>query len=130
MINNSQMPKAERYSRSRDVIYETLASTKSHPDAEWIYEQARQKAPGLGIATVYRNLKKLNEDGRIVAIETSNGSVHYDACTVPHAHFICENCGRILDIDFPEVPFSEAEKEGYKVKRGKVVLYGECPHCR
>ncbi len=122
--------KNDRHSHSRDVIYATIASTKSHPDAEWIYEQSRKSAPSLGIATVYRNLRKLSDEGKIVAIETTNGTVHYDACVSEHAHFICEDCGAILDITFPEVPFKEAEKEGYKVKRGKVVLYGTCPKCK
>lgn len=130
MSNVNQTLRAERHSKSRDVIYETLASTKSHPDAEWVYEQARLKSPGLGIATVYRNLKRLSEEGKIVIIETNNGSVHYDACVLPHAHFICEKCGKIIDIDFPEVPFNEAEKAGFKVKRGKVILYGDCPCCK
>jgi Fe2+ or Zn2+ uptake regulation protein len=120
----------ERHSKSRDAIYETLAGTKSHPDAEWVYEHARETNPSLGIATVYRNLKRLSQSGKIVAIETSNGSVHYDACVTPHAHFICEKCGRILDIDFPDVPFKEAEKAGYEVYRGKVVLFGVCPDCK
>ncbi|MBO5214624.1 MAG: transcriptional repressor [Clostridia bacterium] len=120
----------ERHSKSRDVIYETLAGTKTHPDAEWVYETAKRTCPSLGIATVYRNLKRLSEKGQIVAIETSNGSVHYDACVKEHAHFICEKCGKILDIDFPEVPFTEAENAGYEVHRGKVVLYGLCPHCK
>ncbi len=130
MRNTEIAQKVERHSKSRDVIYQTLASTKSHPDAEWIYNEAKKRADGLGIATVYRNLKKLSDRGKIVAIETNNGSVHYDACVKEHAHFICEKCNRILDIDFPEVPFSEAEKAGYTVKRGKVVLYGVCPHCK
>ena len=129
MTNTSSVEKKSRRSISREVIYQTLASTKSHPDADWIYEQARKKHSSLGIATVYRNLKLMSDEGKIVAIETNNGSVHYDACTLDHAHFICERCNKILDIDFPEVPFSEAEKAGYKVKRGKVVLYGLCPNC-
>lgn len=130
MNKSLPMEKVQRRSVSRDAIYDTLASTKSHPDAEWIYENARKIVPSLGIATVYRNLKIMNDEGKIVAIETNNGSVHYDACVTEHAHFICECCNRILDIDFPEVPFQSAEKAGYKVKRGKVVLYGLCPNCK
>ena len=129
MNNTVDHAKIERKSVSREVIYSTLASTKSHPDAEWIYEQARKEQPNLGIATVYRNLKKMSDEGKIVAIETNKGSVHYDACVLDHAHFICEKCDKILDIEFPDVPFNEAEKAGYKVKRGKVVLYGLCPNC-
>ena len=130
MNNQTQQEKVHRRSVGRDAIYQTLASTKSHPDAEWIHDKARNVVPSLGIATVYRNLKSMSEEGKIVAIETNNGSVHYDACVREHAHFICEKCNSILDIEFPEVPFSEAEKAGFKVKRGKVVLYGLCPNCK
>ncbi|MBR2988360.1 MAG: transcriptional repressor [Clostridia bacterium] len=118
----------ERRSACRDAIYETLKSTKSHPCAEWVYERVNERLP-VGIATVYRNLKQLESAGLIVAIETNQGSVHYDADVSTHGHFICEECGKIIDVDLPPAQIELAQKEGFEVKRSKVVLYGKCPNC-
>lgn len=118
----------ERHSVCRDAIYETLKSTKSHPCADWVYEKVNECMP-VGIATVYRNLKQLESAGLIVAIENSQGSVHYDADVTTHGHFICEECGKIIDVDLPPAQTELAEQKGFEVKRSKVVLYGRCPQC-
>ena len=118
----------ERYSACRDAIYQTLNSTKSHPCAEWVYERVNERLP-VGIATVYRNLKQLESAGLIVAIENSQGSVHYDADTTTHGHFICQDCGKIIDVDLPPAQVELAEQMGFEVMRSKVVLYGRCPQC-
>lgn len=119
----------ERHSACRDAIYQTLCSTKTHPCAEWVYEEVQKRLP-VGIATVYRNLKQLESAGLIVAIETTQGSVHYDADTSEHGHFICEDCGKIIDIDILPASVALAQECGYEVKRSKIVLYGKCPTCK
>ena len=118
----------ERHSACRDAIYETLKATKSHPCAEWVHQKVNEKLP-VGIATVYRNLKQLEDAGLIVAIENSQGSVHYDADVSTHGHFVCLECGSIIDVDLPSAEISSAEKLGFEVLRSKVVLYGKCPRC-
>ena len=117
------------YSRQRELIYNALMNTQSHPTAETIYKQLRVDVPKLSLATVYRNLKQLESAGLIVAIETNQGSVHYDADVSTHGHFICEECGKIIDVDLPPAQIELAQKEGFEVKRSKVVLYGKCPNC-
>ena len=44
------------FSAKREAIYQTLASTKTHPTAEWVYEQLKPKIPDLSLGTVYRNI--------------------------------------------------------------------------
>ena len=118
-----------RFSKNRETILNALMNTKTHPDAEWVYEQVRKKLPKVGIATVYRNLRLLVENGEIMEIETKDGVVRYDVNTAPHAHFVCDGCGRITDLDLPFTEYGKVEDEGYLVKRGKIVLYGTCPAC-
>ena len=45
----------------------------------------------IGIATVYRNLNQLSENGTIKRIEGLDGSVHYDHNTHMHYHFFVPN---------------------------------------
>ncbi|MGN0709492.1 MAG: transcriptional repressor, partial [Anaerovoracaceae bacterium] len=45
-----------KYSKQKQLIYDIVKSTDTHPTADWIYNKAREKMPNIGVATVYRNL--------------------------------------------------------------------------
>ena len=118
-----------RYSSRREAIINVLRSVKSHPDAEWVYEKVRKKIPNISLGTVYRNLKELSESGAIVTVETEDDSLHFDADTSPHAHFVCKECGRICDL-YDCDGFAEAlEGKGHRVDCVKTVAYGVCADC-
>ena len=61
-----------RYSDMRNTIYKYLCGTKEHPSAEMIYLDLRETNPNLSFGTVYRNLKQLEETGRIIRVSTVN----------------------------------------------------------
>ena len=118
-----------RYSKQREIIYDLLKSTKSHPTAEWIYEKARERDASISLGTVYRNLKFLCETGRAVAINTSDSKVHYDACIDCHGHFVCDGCGKIYDFNLNFIPPTELKEKGFEVNRECSVFYGTCANC-
>ncbi len=120
---------AGRYSVQREIIYETLLNTKEHPDVDALVAAVREKLPDVGVATVYRNLKKLVECGLVHTLETTDNRIHYDADTRHHAHFICKRCGKITDLFVATSLEHEVEKMGYSVDSEKLVLYGVCPEC-
>jgi len=50
----------------------------------------------------------------------------------PHYHFICENCGSIIDLDVPpdtKINAIPDESVGFKVVRHEIEFYGWCPKC-
>lgn len=87
-----------RYSRQRERIYEYLCSTREHPSADMIYDKLRPEIPNLSLGTVYRNLKQLEESGMVKRIATSQNAERYDARCDDHAHFVCDRCGRVVDL--------------------------------
>ena len=54
-----------RRTRQREVILEVLRGTKSHPTADWVYQEVRKEMPQVSLGTIYRNLKTLSEHGEI-----------------------------------------------------------------
>jgi len=118
-----------RYSKQREIIYDLLKGTKSHPTAEWIYKRAREKDASISLGTVYRNLKFLCDTGRAVAINTSDSKVHYDACIDCHGHFVCDACGKIYDFNLNFTPPTELKDKGFEVKKECSVFYGTCANC-
>ena len=122
--------KAIRYSAQREVIYEMLKNTKSHPSVDEIYAEVKKTMPDIGIATVYRNLRQLVSMGLVNTLETTKDSIHYDADTSEHMHFICSDCGAIKDLFMDSGLSGKIEGMGYEVEREKLVFYGVCPDCK
>lgn len=83
----------------RVAIYSALASTTTHPDVEWVYGKVRSAMPSISLDTVYRTLEQLSTLGIIMKIEVTDKRSRYDANPKQHAHFICIECGDIIDID-------------------------------
>ncbi len=118
-----------RYSSRREAVLAAVQSTRSHPDAEWVYERVRQSLPNVSLGTVYRNLKSLCDAGELCTVETESGALHYDAFTHPHAHFVCRACGKIADLDVCGRYNDACAAAGHKVQAEKTVLYGVCADC-
>lgn len=122
-----------RKSKQREAILEVLRDTTSHPSAEWIHEQVRKQMPTIGLATVYRNLRLMKEAGEIVELRAADSTAHFDGDTRMHYHFLCDRCGRIIDLDEPVDVTVETRVErrtGLKVNRHHLTLFGLCLDCR
>ncbi len=102
-----------RHSYKRDAILRALMESKLHPTAEQIYTQLKPEIAGLSLATVYRNLSILKQDGVINSVGVVNGEERFDADTSRHAHLICSACGSVTDVETEirlEDSVGEAEK--------------------
>ena len=128
------MEKATKHFRKRDAILTCLRETTEHPSAEWVYSQLKQEIPDLSLGTVYRNLSLFKEQGVICSLGTVKGVERFDANTEPHVHFICNECGSVMDLPEVEAPaqLCNAVESG---TGGKVNMYhlsfvGICKNCR
>ena len=94
-----------KYARKGSAVYSALAATKLHPSAETLYRDLQEIYPNISRTTVYANLTKLREEGSVICVGVVDGRERYDANTRPHPHFICEQCGAVLDVEgLPEPP--------------------------
>ena len=122
-----------RNSRQRQAILKFLRSVSSHPTAEQVFEEVKKDVPNVGLATVYRNLKLLHDEGVVAEIGDIHGTIHFDGNTVEHYHFRCDRCGRIQDVPEPvdrAVEKRVAEKTGLKVTHHHLELGGICLDCQ
>jgi len=93
-----------KYSKQREHILKTLRENVIHPTADEIYALARKGMPSLSLATVYRNLNQLAENGIIRRIDGLDGSVHFDHNLCKHYHFICTKCNKVYDVAYDIAP--------------------------
>lgn len=121
-----------KYSRQREFIKTNLMNRYDHPTAETVYLDVKIEFPNISLGTVYRNLSLLTELGEIQKISTGLGPDRFDGNPAPHYHFLCKNCGCVMDIDLENQDNLDAAAsdvfpgiiEGHSVQ-----FYGLCPEC-
>lgn len=121
------------YSKQREIILNTLKENVVHPTAEYLYAKIQEKDPKISLATLYRNLNQLTENGIIKKIDGLETSSHYDHNTHEHYHFICTKCRRVFDIDAevaPELIRRTEEKTDFLIENHDIVFSGICKDCR
>lgn len=127
------MNPTRRRSPKREAILAAIRSTHCHPSAEWVYEQVKPAYPDLSLGTVYRNLALFRAEGEIACIGTVNGQERFDRDTSPHAHFICERCGAVLDMDttaLPDGTYAELTARcGLRPRTHSLTFFGLCRDC-
>jgi len=124
-----------RNTRAKKRIQEILL----HSDVALSHADLQERLGGLcDRVTVYRVLRRLEEEGLIHKVHNVDGAVKYARCshppTVPHhehhdhAHFSCHRCHEMTCLD--EVSPSYSLPENYVVEALNFVLSGVCPNCQ
>jgi len=120
----------ERATRQRAAIGEVLLRARRPLLPEEILEAARALVPGIGLATVYRNLKLLTDSGQICAVRLPGENSRYEpADQGHHHHFQCRACARVFDVQACPGDLSGLAPEGFTVEDHELVLYGTCGDC-
>jgi Fur family transcriptional regulator, peroxide stress response regulator len=128
-----RMEKATRMTKQKKIILDVLRSTKSHPTADWIYEQARKELPDISLGTVYRNLNLLRDMGEIMELNYGSTFSRFDGNPHNHYHFACKGCERVFDIEIPLANEMERNVEvisGFEVDFHRIEFYGSCDECK
>ena len=123
---------ARRSTRQRRLVLEAVSGTKSHPTAEWVYEAVRRELPRVSLGTVYRNLQRLVDEGRIRSF-VREGRIRYDADIELHDHFSCDRCGLLMDIPRVTECLSAERRlraRGFAVAGRTLEFHGLCRKCR
>lgn len=121
-----------KYSRQREAIKDFLMTRKDHPTADTVYMNVKREFPNISLGTVYRNLTLLSDLGEISKIRVGDGTDHFDANVEPHYHFICSECGSVLDLDMENSEqlqkIAEAKFDG-EIHGHVTYFYGICGNC-
>ncbi|WP_331446123.1 transcriptional repressor [Natranaerobius thermophilus] len=119
--------KKKRMTKQRKIILNVLKNTKSHPTADWVYDQVREVLPNISLGTVYRNLKVLKEMGEIMELDFGSTYSRFDGNPHNHYHFVCNDCERVYDIDMPtdESLLAKADEVSeHQVQEHRLEFYG------
>ena len=120
----------QRKTKQREAIQQVFSECNRPLRAEEVHLYAHKKVASLGIATVYRNLRKLVENGELEEISIPEVGTLYERSGKGHRHyFYCRICNKLMDLSGCPVKGRRLAPQGYKVERHEVFLYGVCEPC-
>ena len=120
----------QRGTRQRAAIRHAIDAAKRPLLPQEILELAQRQVAELGIATVYRNIKLLQEAGEIHAVELPGEAPRFESAHHGHHHhFQCRSCERVFDVHGCHEDFARWAPPGFAVEALELTLYGRCADC-
>jgi len=123
-----------RYTHQRQAVWDELAASDGHRDAEEIYLALRNSDLNVSRATVYRTIDVLVKNNLVRKLELGDGRARYEhkMDIAHHDHLICVQCGKIeefMDNMIENRQEMIVQKFGYKLIRHIHQLFVICDEC-
>lgn len=122
--------------QQREAVAEVVFGSEEHLSVEQIESALRERGEKTGKATVYRTLEMLVKSGLVAERDFGEGFKRYEHLfgQLPvHGHMICEECGKVVEIQNPELKRLQdriAEEQGFTPSRYRLEIFGLCASCR
>ena len=121
----------ERATRQNTAIRDALEAAGRPLTPAEVLDEARRHVAALGLATVYRNLKALVDEGAVQVVTLPGEVPRYEpAQHGHHHHFRCDVCQRVFDVHQCPGDLASLAPPGFRVARHEITLYGQCSDCR
>ncbi|MFZ5872308.1 MAG: Fur family transcriptional regulator [Actinomycetota bacterium] len=120
--------------RQRAAVASWLDEQDTFRSAQEIYAELRSAGESVGLATVYRTLQTMVEDGEVDVLRTDDGEAVYRRCSTGHHHhhLVCRVCGRTVEVqDRPVERWAAriAAEHGFSEVEHQVEVFGVCGRC-
>ncbi len=120
----------ERKTRQRDAIRQVFEDMPRPLAPFEVLAAGRARVSGLGMATVYRTINALVDDGWLVPVELPGEAPRYERSgAAHHHHFRCRDCTQVFEIEGCPGNFAALAPPGFQLEAHEIVLYGRCAAC-
>lgn len=123
-----------RSTRQFDAVADEVSRSTDFRSAQVIHAALRTRGHSVGLATVYRALQTLVDQGAADALQASTGEVVYRECSRSHHHhLVCRGCGNAVEVTgpvFERWADRTAQEHGYSEVSHTLELFGTCAVCR
>lgn len=125
------MPKASaRNTNQRKAIRDVFTETDRPLSTHEVLAAAQRHKPGLGIATVYRTIKLLLDEGWLTIVKLPGEPPRYEVAGKPHHHhFYCRHCDRVFEVPGSNALLNAVVPKGFRLEGHDLVLHGCCAEC-
>lgn len=126
--------KGYRITPQRELIIQAVAHSPQHITAEEIAEQLRLHTGSINLATIYRTLELLWEEGYACRNDLSGGKAVYATFQHgPHIHLVCRKCSRVIDADqgtLTDLGVALDQGYGFLPDLDHFSIFGLCEDCQ
>jgi len=125
-----------KFTRQRELVLKALYENPGHFSPEEIHRLVQRSDPEarVGIATVYRTLSLLEEEGLAESISFGKEGKRYEiGLKKHHDHLICIRCGRIIEFCDETIEKQQeavAKKFDFEMTDHAMKIIGICKECR
>lgn len=117
------------YQRKR--IFEYLYNSKDHPSVNEIYSVLIDEIPTLSKTTVYNTLNLFIEKKIAESIIIDENEFRYQIVDdKKHAHFKCEVCNNLYDIEIDIDSLNIDSLKGFDIHEQSFYFKGICKNCK
>ena len=120
----------ERDTAQRRAIRRVLHDAGRPLSPREVLDGGRESVSSLGMATVYRTLNALVDEGAVTSVELPGDSPRYELAGKPHHHhFHCRTCDQVFEVAGCPGDLKAVVPKGFRLEAHEVVLYGACVQC-
>ena len=123
-----------RITPQRELIIQAVAHSSQHITAEEVAEQLKQHTKAINIATVYRTLDLLWQEGFACRNDLSEGKIVYATFVHgPHIHLVCRKCNHVIDADIQLIQSLDENLRGsygFLPDLDHFSIFGVCSECQ
>lgn len=123
----------ERITKQGTAILEVIKKAGRPLLPKEIFDLSSSKVSVIWIATIYRNIKSLLQQGAIQEVLLPGENPRYEVAEVGHDHhhhFQCYKCDKVYDVHECPGDFSHLAPSGFIVQDHNLILYGSCADCK
>ena len=122
-----------RATRQREHVLERLGQAPTPLSAQELFVDLRAAGTPVALATVYRQLQGLAEEGVADRLVRDTGEVAFRLCASGHHHhLICDSCGRVeevRDCRLDQWASHLASEHGFRDVAHAAEFHGTCRDC-
>jgi len=135
LFSSEFMPTA-RQTRSQKLILDLLSHRSQPLSAQEIFVELRNGQQSVGLATVYRSLEALQNEGQLQAVNLGDHQSYYQMLPSDghnRHHLICTQCRKVVPLSICPVEDLESKlssRHGFVIDYHVLDFYGTCSDCR
>ena len=115
-----------------DRVSEALRRAQRFLSGQDLHEEMARAGAGVGLATVYRRLRRMEAAGEVETIHRGSVTLFRAKCSDEHHHhLVCEQCGVTVQFSSPHENWLSglADEHDFDVARHTLEVFGRCRDC-
>ena len=114
-------------------LLEALQASSDEMSGQQLHRSLEESSSAMGLATVYRNLRQLQQRGMVRCRHLPNGEALYAPIERDRHHLTCVDCGRTQALDHCPIHTMNMNVDGgddFDLLFHTLEFFGFCRNCR